>query len=40
MFETADTDYAADYEANYKRPIIADIFSENFLITITNHICA
>ena len=32
MFETAHTDYAA----NYERPIIVDIFSENFLITPKN----
>jgi len=36
MFETANIDYAADYDADYERPIIADIFSEKFLITLRN----
>ena len=28
------TYYAADYEADYERPIIADIFSQNVVITV------
>ena len=32
MIETADTDYAADYDTDYKRPIMTDIWSENFCI--------
>jgi len=34
MIETVDTDYAADYDTDYKRPIMTDILSENILITV------
>ena len=32
IIETADTDYAADYDTDYKRLIKTDILSENFFI--------
>jgi len=40
MTETADTDYATDYDTDHKMPIMTDIWSENFLINlkITNQL--
>jgi len=35
MIETADTDYQADYDTDYKRPIMSLYFHQKFLkITI------
>src|SRR6218665_882321 len=37
MIETADTDYGANYDTNYERPIMSRCLSENFLITLKNY---
>jgi len=34
MIEITDTDYAADYDTDYKRPIMTDIFSKDFFIAL------
>jgi len=31
MIETADTDYAADYDTDYERPIVSQYFERKFL---------